>query len=92
MENFSANPVSPAVDLALRNLRADNDQLLLVAASLRATLLECGRIAIDAQQTEINRLSRIATLVHTGIVASRGVERRTWRDRLAAWWQTRRAR
>ena len=92
MPDLAEIPLSPAVDLALRNLRADNDQLLLVVASLRATLVECGRIAIDASQTEIYRLSRIATLAHTGIVASRGVERRTWRDRLAAWWMTRRAR
>ena len=92
MPDLTEVPMSPAVDLALRNLRADNDQLLLVAASLRATLLECGRLAVDVQETPIYRLSRIATLVHTGIVASRGVERRTWRDRLAAWWQVRRTR
>ena len=89
MPDLAEIPVSPAVDLALRNLRRDNERLFLVVASLRSMLLECGRIATDAQETEIYRLSRIAALSHAGIVASRGVERQTWRDRLGAWWQTR---
>ena len=85
-------PVPPATDVALRQLRAENDALTLAVANLRATLKSIGQVAFDSRTPEVYRLNRVLFLSREGLAVGRGVQRRTCRDRIRAWWQTHRAR
>ena len=85
-------PVQPATDIALRQLRAENDALTLAVANLRDTLKSIEQVAFDTRTPEVYRLNRILFLSREGLAVGRGVQKRTVTDRIRAWWQTHRAR